>query len=235
MPPTWPGATSRCCRTARSKALAAYGEDWQKQVFLAPLVAGTLDRHHVPDRTALRHRPRPAQDPRGTASDGKYSITGTKIFITAGEHDLVPKTSCTWCWPSCRTRRPAAKGISLFVVPKFKVEPATARWANATRVRCGAIEHKMGIHGSATCVMNFDGAEGYLIGAAAQGPAGDVRDDESCAAVGRRAGPGPVGTRLPERVALCPRTPAVARCPARSFRKNRPTRSSSTPTCGACC
>lgn len=95
-------------------------------------------------------------------ADGSYSISGTKIFITAGEHDLTDNIIHL-----VLARLPDApagsKGISLFIVPKVKVaRDGSVGEANA--VRCGSLEHKMGIHGSATCVMNFDGAQGYLIG-----------------------------------------------------------------------
>lgn len=94
--------------------------------------------------------------------DGSYSVTGTKIFITAGEHDLVPNI-VHLVLAKLPDAPAGAKGISLFVVPKFKVaRDGTVGERNL--VRCGAIEHKMGIHGSATCVMNFDGAQGYLVG-----------------------------------------------------------------------
>ncbi len=144
------------------KALETYGEDWQKEVFLKPLVAGTwtgtmclTEPHCGTDLGLLKTRAEPVDD-------NKYSITGTKIFITAGEHDLVP--NIVHLVLAKLPDAPAGpKGISLFVVPKFKVaRDGSVGVRNA--VRCGAIEHKMGIHGSATCVMNFDGAEGYLVG-----------------------------------------------------------------------
>ena len=144
------------------KALETYGEDWQKEVFLKPLVAGTwtgtmclTEPHCGTDLGLLKTRAEPV-------ADGKYAITGTKIFITAGEHDLVPNI-VHLVLAKLPDAPPGAKGISLFVVPKFKVaRDGSVGERNA--VRCGAIEHKMGIHGSATCVMNFDGAEGYLVG-----------------------------------------------------------------------
>ncbi|MFT4178980.1 MAG: acyl-CoA dehydrogenase C-terminal domain-containing protein [Thermomonas sp.] len=144
------------------KALETYGEDWQKEVFLKPLVAGTwtgtmclTEPHCGTDLGLLKTRAEPLDD-------GKYALTGTKIFITAGEHDLVPNI-IHLVLAKLPDAPPGAKGISLFVVPKFKVaRDGTVGERNA--VRCGAIEHKMGIHGSATCVMNFDGAEGYLVG-----------------------------------------------------------------------
>ncbi|WP_374249360.1 acyl-CoA dehydrogenase C-terminal domain-containing protein [Thermomonas sp.] len=144
------------------KALETYGEDWQKTVFLEPLVAGRwtgtmclTEPHCGTDLGLLKTRAEPV-------ADGKYAITGTKIFITAGEHDLVPNI-VHLVLAKLPDAPPGAKGISLFVVPKFKVaRDGSVGERNA--VRCGAIEHKMGIHGSATCVMNFDGAEGYLLG-----------------------------------------------------------------------
>ena len=94
--------------------------------------------------------------------DGSYSITGTKIFITAGEHDLA-ENIVHLVLAKLPDAPPGPKGISLFVTPKFKVgQDGTMGERNA--LACGALEHKMGIHGSSTCVMNFDGAQGYLVG-----------------------------------------------------------------------
>ena len=94
--------------------------------------------------------------------DGSYSITGEKIFISAGEHDLSENIIHI-----VLARLPQApvgtKGISLFIVPKFNVSD-DAQVLDRNKVVCSAIEHKMGIHGNATCVLNFDGAKGYLIG-----------------------------------------------------------------------
>jgi alkylation response protein AidB-like acyl-CoA dehydrogenase len=95
-------------------------------------------------------------------ADGSYRISGTKIFITAGEHDFVDNILHL-----VLARLPDApagvKGISLFIVPKLKVgKDGKAGARNA--LACGSIEHKMGIHGSVTCVMNFDGAEGWIVG-----------------------------------------------------------------------
>ncbi|UNK41621.1 acyl-CoA dehydrogenase C-terminal domain-containing protein [Luteimonas sp. S4-F44] len=143
-------------------ALHHHGEAWQKEVFLKPLIAGTwtgtmclTEPHCGTDLGLLKTRAEPT-------ADGAYAITGTKIFITAGEHDLTDNIIHL-----VLARLPDApagsKGISLFVVPKVKVgRDGTFGARNA--VRCGAVEHKMGIHGSATCVMNFDGAEGWLVG-----------------------------------------------------------------------
>ena len=144
------------------KALETYGEEWQKEVFLKPLVSGQwtgtmclTEPHCGTDLGLIKTRAE-------SIADGKYAITGTKIFITAGEHDLVPNI-VHLVLAKLPDAPAGAKGISLFVVPKFKVARDGAV-GGRNAVRCGAIEHKMGIHGSATCVMNFDAAEGYLVG-----------------------------------------------------------------------
>jgi 3-(methylsulfanyl)propanoyl-CoA dehydrogenase len=95
-------------------------------------------------------------------SDGSYSITGTKIFISSGEHDLAE--NIIHLVLAKRAGAPDnVKGISLFVVPKFLVnEDGSIGERNA--LQCGALEKKMGIHGNATCVMNYDGAKGWLVG-----------------------------------------------------------------------
>ncbi|GIX24965.1 MAG: acyl-CoA dehydrogenase [Caldimonas sp.] len=145
-----------------TEALKHHGEPWQQEVFLKAIVEGRwtgtmclTEPHCGSDLGLLKTRAEPI-------ADGKYAITGTKIFITGGEHDLAENIVHL-----VLARLPDApagtKGISLFIVPKVKVErDGTVGERNA--VRCGSIEHKMGIHGSVTCVMNFDGAEGYLIG-----------------------------------------------------------------------
>ena len=95
-------------------------------------------------------------------ADGSYAITGTKIFISAGEHDL---TSNIIHLVLAKTpgAPESSKGISLFVVPKFLVE-ADGSPGKRNAVMCGSIEHKMGIHANSTCVMNYDGATGWLVG-----------------------------------------------------------------------
>jgi len=145
-----------------SEALRHHGEDWQREVFLKPLVEGRwtgtmclTEPHCGTDLGLLKTRAEPG-------ADGTYSISGTKIFITAGEHDMAENIVHL-----VLARLPDApagsKGISLFVVPRSRVSrDGTVGERNA--VTCGSLEHKMGIHGSATCVMNFDGAEGYLVG-----------------------------------------------------------------------
>ena len=145
-----------------TEALLHHGEDWQREAFLKPIVEGRwtgtmclTEPHCGTDLGLLRTRAVPNDD-------GSYSITGTKIFITAGEHDFTDNIVHL-----VLARLPDApagsKGISMFIVPKLRVgRDGGAGERNA--VRCGAIEHKMGIHGSATCVLNFDGAQGWLIG-----------------------------------------------------------------------
>ncbi len=95
-------------------------------------------------------------------ADGSYAITGTKIFISAGEHDLTDNIIHL-----VLAKTPGApdssKGISLFVVPKVMVKDDGSLGAR-NAVSCGSIEHKMGIHGNSTCVMNYDGATGWLVG-----------------------------------------------------------------------
>lgn len=95
--------------------------------------------------------------------DGSYSITGTKIFITAGEHDLT-ENIIHLVLAKTPNAPEGSKGISLFVVPKFLVN-ADGSVGERNKVQAGSIEHKMGIKASATCVMNFDGAKGWMIGA----------------------------------------------------------------------
>jgi hypothetical protein len=145
-----------------SEALRLHGEEWQRVAFLKPIVEGRwtgtmclTEPHCGSDLGLLKTRAEPN-------SDGTYRISGTKIFITAGEHDLTENIVHL-----VLARLPDApagvKGISLFIVPKYKTDKSGKMGAR-NAVSCGAIEHKMGIHASVTCVMNFDGAEGYLIG-----------------------------------------------------------------------
>src|SRR4051794_24508611 len=94
--------------------------------------------------------------------DGSYSITGTKIFISSGEHDLSDNI-IHLVLAKIAGAPDNVKGISLFVVPKFLVNDDGSLGASNT-LSCGAIEKKMGIHGNATCVMNYDGAKGWLVG-----------------------------------------------------------------------
>ncbi|MBU1436945.1 MAG: acyl-CoA dehydrogenase C-terminal domain-containing protein [Gammaproteobacteria bacterium] len=100
-------------------------------------------------------------------ADGSYSVSGSKIFITAGEHDLT--TNIIHLVLAKLPNAPAgSRGISLFLVPKFLVN-TDGSLGERNKLSCGSVEHKMGIHASASCVMNFDGAIGYLIGEANKG------------------------------------------------------------------
>ncbi|MCK7593687.1 acyl-CoA dehydrogenase C-terminal domain-containing protein [Pseudomarimonas salicorniae] len=145
-----------------TEALKHHGEDWQQEVFLKPIVEGRwtgtmclTEPHCGSDLGLLKTRAEPQ-------ADGTYAIHGTKIFITAGEHDLT-ENIVHLVLARLPDAPPGTKGISLFIVPKIRTaKDGTLGEPNA--LRCGSIEHKMGIHASATCVMNFDGAEGYLIG-----------------------------------------------------------------------
>jgi alkylation response protein AidB-like acyl-CoA dehydrogenase len=143
-------------------ALYIKGSDEQKRTYLPKLVTGEwtgtmnlTEPHCGTDLGLLKTRAEPNED-------GSYSITGTKIFISAGEHDM--SENIVHMVLAKRTGAPDnVKGISLFVVPKFIVnEDGTPGERNA--VSCGSIEKKMGIHGNATCVMNYDGAKGWLVG-----------------------------------------------------------------------
>ncbi len=139
-----------------------HGTDEQKHTYLTKLVSGEwtgtmclTEPHCGSDLGILKTKAE-------ANADGSYAISGTKIFISAGEHDMAENIVHI-----VLARLPGApegtKGISLFIVPKFLPnEDGTPGERNA--VTCGSIEHKMGIHGNATCVMNFDGAKGWLIG-----------------------------------------------------------------------
>ena len=95
-------------------------------------------------------------------ADGSYSVTGTKIFISSGDHDLT-ENIIHLVLAKTPDAPDSVKGISLFIVPKIIVNDDGSLGAR-NAVSCGSLEHKMGIHGNATCVMNYDGATGYLVG-----------------------------------------------------------------------
>ncbi|AFT69207.1 Acyl-CoA dehydrogenase [Alloalcanivorax dieselolei B5] len=142
--------------------IEAHGTDEQKQTYLPKLTSGEwtgtmclTEPHCGSDLGILKSKAEPQ-------ADGSYKITGTKIFISAGEHDMAENIVHI-----VLARLPEApkgtKGISLFIVPKFLTD-GNGGVGERNAVACGSIEHKMGIKASATCVMNFDGATGYLIG-----------------------------------------------------------------------
>jgi len=148
-------------------ALFTHASAEQKALYLPKLVsgewAGTMNLTEPQCGTDLGLvRTRAVPQP-----DGGYEITGTKIFISAGEHDLAPNI-IHLVLARIEGAPEGTKGISLFIVPKFV--PAANGGAGARNaVSCGSIEEKMGIHGNATCVMNYDGATGWLVGEANRG------------------------------------------------------------------
>ncbi|MEJ2043606.1 MAG: acyl-CoA dehydrogenase C-terminal domain-containing protein [Reinekea sp.] len=139
-----------------------HGTVEQKETYLTRLVSGEwtgtmclTEAHCGSDLGILKTKAEPLDD-------NSYAITGTKIFISAGEHDMAENIVHI-----VLARLPGApegtKGISLFIVPKLLTD------GSRNAVKCGSIEHKMGIHGNSTCVMNFDGAKGFLVGPENQG------------------------------------------------------------------
>jgi alkylation response protein AidB-like acyl-CoA dehydrogenase len=148
-------------------AIHRHGNDEQKQKFLPHLVDGTWSGTMCltePQCGTDLGQIRTKAEPQG---NGTYKITGTKIFISAGEHDLT-KNIVHLVLARITGGPPGIRGISLFIVPKFMVkEDGSVGPRNG--VRCGSIEHKMGIKASATCVINFEDAEGYLVGEAHKG------------------------------------------------------------------
>ena len=142
----------------------AHGTVWQKQTFLPKMVSGEwsgtmclTEAHAGTDLGMLRTKAVPVQDGKGT-----FRITGEKIFISAGEHDLSDNI-VHLVLAKLPDAPPGTKGISLFIVPKF-VPNADGSKGARNGVKCGSIEHKMGIKASATCVMVFEDAIGYMVG-----------------------------------------------------------------------
>ena len=143
-------------------AIHAHGSAEQKDTYLSKLTAGQwtgtmclTEAHCGTDLGIIKTRAVPQ-------ADGSYAVTGSKIFISAGEHDM--SDNIIHLVLAKLPDAPAGtKGISLFIVPKFLPDAAGEAGAR-NGVSCGSIEHKMGIKASATCVLNFDGAKGYLIG-----------------------------------------------------------------------
>ncbi len=144
------------------ECLHAHGTEEQKKLYLPKLTSGEwtgtmclTEPHCGTDLGLLRTKAEPQ-------ADGSYKLTGQKIFISAGEHDFTENIVHL-----VLARLPDApkgsKGISLFVVPKFKVN-ADGSVGERNAIYCGGLEHKMGIHGNATCQMILDGAVGSLVG-----------------------------------------------------------------------
>ena len=148
-------------------AILVHGSDAQKQAYLPKMVEGTwsgtmnlTEPHCGTDLGLLRTKAVPQ-------GDGSYKISGQKIFISAGEHGMTDNI-IHLVIARIEGAPEGTKGISLFIVPKFMVgEDGSVGARNS--VSCGAIEHKMGIHGNSTCVMNYDEATGYLLGAENKG------------------------------------------------------------------
>ena len=139
------------------------GSEEQKQTYLEKIYSGEwtgtmclTEPHAGTDLGIIKTKAVPNED-------GSYNITGTKIFITAGEHDLADNI-IHLVLAKTPDAPAGSKGISLFIVPKFHVN-ADGSLGERNAVSCGSIEHKMGIKASATCVMNFDGAKGFMVGA----------------------------------------------------------------------
>lgn len=148
-------------------ALEAHGSPELKTVFLEPMYAGRwagtmclTEPQAGSDLSLIRTRAI-------AMPDGTYQITGTKIFITGGDHDLT-ENIIHLVLARLSGAPPGPKGLSLFVVPKFKLA-MDGIIGGDNGVSCGSIEHKMGIKASATCVMNFDDASGFLLGEPNQG------------------------------------------------------------------
>ncbi|MBV2131125.1 acyl-CoA dehydrogenase family protein [Arsukibacterium indicum] len=153
----YPGLTAGAC-----VALLQHADDTTKQTYLPKLYSGEwsgtmclTESHAGSDLGIMRTTAKPN-------ADGSYALNGSKIFITAGEHDLT--SNIIHLVLAKLPDAPAgSRGISLFLVPKHHLD-ASGEPGERNNVTVGSIEHKMGINGSATCVLNFDDAKGYLIG-----------------------------------------------------------------------
>jgi alkylation response protein AidB-like acyl-CoA dehydrogenase len=145
-----------------SATLDSHGTEELKQRFLPKMVSGEwsgtmclTEAHSGSDLGILRAKAEPR-------ADGSFAITGTKVFISAGEHDLTSNI-IHLVLARLPNAPPGTKGISLFLVPKF-LPDADGNVGPANGVTCGSIEHKMGIHASPTCVMHFNESVGWLVG-----------------------------------------------------------------------
>ncbi len=143
-------------------AIEQHGSAEQKALYLPKLVSGTwlgtmnlTEPQCGTDLGLIKTKA-------AAADDGSYRITGQKIFISAGEHDL-SENIVHLVLARVEGAPEGTKGISLFIVPKF-LPDAGGNPGTRNAVSCGSIEKKMGIHGNATCVMNYDGATGWLVG-----------------------------------------------------------------------
>ena len=144
------------------EALKAKGSDEQKAMYLPNMISGRwtgtmnlTESHCGTDLGLIRTKAEPQ-------ADGSYQITGTKIFISAGEHDMA-ENIIHLVLAKTPGAPDSSKGISLFVVPKFLIND-DGSLGQRNGVSCGSLEHKMGIHGNATCVLNYDQATGWMVG-----------------------------------------------------------------------
>ena len=144
------------------ETIDAHGSDEQKAMFMEPLVSGQwtgtmclTEAHCGTDLGLLKTKAEPA-------ADGTYRLTGSKIFISSGEHDMA-ENIVHIVLARLPDSPPGTKGISLFIVPKF-IPNEDGSIGERNKVVCGVLERKMGIHGNSTAQLNFDGATGYLIG-----------------------------------------------------------------------
>lgn len=153
----YPGLTQ-----GASAALLVKGSPEQQATYLPHMLSGKwggtmnlTEPHCGTDLGLIRTKAVPN-------ADGSYAISGTKIFISSGEHDLT-ENIIHLVLAKTPDAPDSVKGISLFIVPKFLVGPDGQLGARNS-LSCGSLEHKMGIHGNATCVMNYDGATGFMVG-----------------------------------------------------------------------
>jgi len=144
------------------EALERHADERLKALYLPRLIAGDwtgtmnlTEPQAGTDVGAVRTRAEPAED-------GAFRVTGQKIFITWGDHDLAENV-CHLVLARLPDAAPGTRGISLFLVPK-RIPGADGRPGEANAVRVVSLEHKLGLHGSPTCVMEFDGATGWLVG-----------------------------------------------------------------------
>ncbi|HZP12137.1 MAG TPA: acyl-CoA dehydrogenase family protein [Nevskiaceae bacterium] len=158
----YPGLTTGCY-----EAIEANGSEEQKKTYLPKLGTGEwtgtmcmTEPQAGSDLGAVKTKAIPQ-------ADGSYAIEGGKIFITSGEHDMVDNI-VHFVLARLPDSPPGVKGLSTFVVPKFLVGK-DGRPGERNQVRCVSIEHKMGLHGSVTCSMAFEGARGWMIGQPNQG------------------------------------------------------------------
>ncbi len=153
----YPGLTAGACL-----AINAHASEELKEQYLPNMYSGRwtgsmclTESHAGTDLGLIKTKAVPQED-------GSYQITGSKIFISGGEHDLT-ENIIHLVLAKLPDAPEGSRGISLFLVPKIIVD-AQGNLADDNKVNCGSIEHKMGIHTSATCVINFDGSKGFLVG-----------------------------------------------------------------------